>query len=350
MNDIGSIKFLGDISLNDAFISLRDRNENPFKFIKSTLKDSFVVGNLECFAEGEKGENSLKKPRLKTNLKTLDYLKDLNLSLVSIANNHVYDLLEDGFNKTINFLDENGIKYIGAGKTIKEASKPYILEVSELSICFFSYVTSDTNPSMPENASVYLNWFDKEKVLSDIQSYKSKVDYIVLLLHWGGKVEGSYYPEYDQIKTANLLLEEGADIIVGHHSHTLQPFSRKEAGEVFFSLGNFCFADIVFEGKTKYILNRNRFTESIILNVCFSKEKLNTDFIPIKNNNLFIEINDRVKARFKVRQFLFDVFLRRELFSKLNYFYFKRIYKYLRLLKKHPELSYFQRLVRLLNQ
>ena len=116
MGKKNTITFLGDISLNDKYNYLYKNGEKPFESLKDILFGSdFVVGNLECLAKGDKGENLLKRPRLKTNLETLNYLKDLNLGLALLAHNHTYDNLEDGFLKTINFLKGNSIAYIGAG-------------------------------------------------------------------------------------------------------------------------------------------------------------------------------------------------------------------------------------------
>lgn len=341
------ITFLGDISLNDAYTDACNQNSKPFNGIKKELSNSFVVGNLECFAAGDNGENILKRPRLKTNVETLNFLKDLNLSLVSIANNHVYDMLDDGYRKTIDFLENNNIEYIGAGSSAKEASKPYIYKHTDVEYCFLSYVTRDTNPELPDDSKVYLNWFDEQKVIKDIKNYKKKHDYVILLLHWGGVMEGSYFPEFQQFKTGKNLLRNGADLIVGHHSHTLQPTFKDRFGKIYFSLGNFCFADVVFEGKTKYILNRKRFTESIILNASFTQSGVSFRHIPVQNKNLNIVKKNNLIG-FKLRQLAFDTFLKYQFFSLLNYLYYKRIYKYLRLLKPHPELSYYQRFIRLI--
>ena len=100
------IAFLGDISFNDAYNDLYERGVDPFLKISPTLADcDMVVGNLECLSEGDQGENLLKKPRLKAKTATLNYLKSLNISAVTLAHNHVYDNLEDGFTRTISFLD-----------------------------------------------------------------------------------------------------------------------------------------------------------------------------------------------------------------------------------------------------
>ena len=85
-----SISFLGDISLNNGYNNLYSERKKPFKKVYNILNDSeLVIGNLECLAKSEQGENLLKKPRLHTNLETLNYLKQINLNLALLANNQV---------------------------------------------------------------------------------------------------------------------------------------------------------------------------------------------------------------------------------------------------------------------
>ena len=110
-----SILFLGDICLNNKYIYLSENNIDPFLEIKDVLSQSdYLVGNLECTVKGDQGENLLKFPRVSTTLTALNYLKKIGVNLVSLANNHSYDNLKDGFVKTTAFLNNNEIDYVGA--------------------------------------------------------------------------------------------------------------------------------------------------------------------------------------------------------------------------------------------
>lgn len=73
-----------------------------------------------------------------------------------------------------------------------------VIEQDGIKVCLHNYVTADTNPSLPINANVYLNWFEEQKVYDDIIKYKNLYDYVVLLLHWGGRVEGGAFPDINQ--------------------------------------------------------------------------------------------------------------------------------------------------------
>jgi len=319
------ISFLGDISLNDSYNQLYKNGLNPFTEVIPILQGSdFVIGNLECLAGGESGENLNKNPRLTASVETLYYLLSLNVRLVSLANNHIYDHLEDGFNKTTEFLTNNGIRYLGAGLSAEDASNPYIIKKNGISIGFLNYVTEDTNPALPENASVKLNMFEIQKAKNDIQKIKPKVDHLVLLLHWGGKMEGSLYPHIEQPKIARNLIDAGADLIVGHHSHTLQPFERYNSRYIFYSLGNFCFADVIINGRRSE-LDKKRTNPSIVLNVEFFKSYYSIMFHGIKNCNGIIKNN--YLNQNKVKHFNFQKLLlyKNPVWSSY-YLYEKRIY------------------------
>lgn len=318
-----NIKFLGDICLNDGYVELKEKGLNPFSEVEDYLKDSFVVGNLECFCDGE-SENYLKKPRLKTNIDTLEYLKNINLSLALLANNHVYDNLSEGFKKTIDFLKQNDIAYIGAGLTKSEAETPHFEIIAGKKICFLNYIHQDTNPNLPEDCDIYLNWYSLHKIKNDISFYKNKSDYIVLNLHWGGRLEGASYPDWSQIEDAKKIINSGADIIVGHHSHTLQPFEIIKDKFVFYSIGNFCFSDFVSDGK---IIKKDYklWDNSMIINLNMDNETIIYDFI--KNIDLNISMDDKKGVKYLKR-------LKTLTFLKKNYLLWLIYYKFIKIVLK----------------
>src|SRR6056297_425775 len=95
------ISFIGDISLNGKYINFCQKGLKPFNYLENEFESAdYVIGNLESIAKGTEGENLQKKPRLTTTVNTLEYLKDIYLDVACLAQNHVYDHLEDGFVKT----------------------------------------------------------------------------------------------------------------------------------------------------------------------------------------------------------------------------------------------------------
>ena len=271
MKSIIKIAFVGDIALNNKYIDYYQQGINPFISMKGHLTNhDFVIGNLECIIQGEYGENLLKRPRLSTNSETLSFLKDIKIKVVTLANNHVYDNLEDGYIKTVKLLDAWGISYLGAGLTEEQAEKPLLISKNDIKIGLLNYITDDTNPNLPMVSPVFLNLFNLKKAEQDIERLSNLVDWVIVLMHWGGRVEGGLYPDYDQPNIAKKLIRCGADAVIGHHSHTFQPYEKYRKKYIFYSLGNFCFSDFSFESENYIQPFRRKITT--ILSSDFWKE------------------------------------------------------------------------------
>lgn len=321
---IFKISFLGDISLNGVYEEMYLKGENPFDNVCETFEDDeLIVGNLECFSRGVYGVNELKKPRLETSQETLNYLTNFNLGVACLANNHVFDHLEDGFEKTVKVLSENKIKTLGASLSKKEYTKPLTLEENGIKVCILNYVTKDTNPNPPEGTKINLNWFDIDKTIFEINKIKGKVNHIIVVLHWGGRVEGGLYPDYDQPKIARRLIDVGADLIIGHHSHTVQPFEIYKGKHIYYSLGNFCFSDFIFDGENHIMPKRRKY--SLVISVKFNKFDYS-----ISNNYFFNNIKNIVKFnRYSkilfFRNFIFKYLIKNYFFWNIYYFNHRKI-------------------------
>lgn len=329
MHNEVTLTFLGDISLNDNYRKLAQEKINPFSDVIPLLqKSDLVIGNLEAICDVGLKTFPFNKTRLQTDVFALEYLKSLNLGMVSLANNHIFDNLEEGYLKTIAFLNLNEINYIGAKNVNSVREFHSSLTIKGLKFTFLNYLHSSTNPKIPLNSNVVVNVYEKEKILQDIYRHKEHSDILVLLFHWG--MENSFYPEPWQVRDAKGFVEAGANIIIGHHTHTLQGFQRINKAIVFYSLGNFCFSPLLVNEKT-YELDRSRHTESIILNVIISRDKsVSFQFEPVKIVNDFIKRGD---------QTIRDKFFKR---SKLITFYRSFYWGYkLYLLSIHKMISYF---------
>ena len=316
------IAFLGDISLNSSYINYKRQGLNPFKNIQPYLQShDFVIGNLECMAKGEHGENELKKPRITTNVETLIYINIINLKIATLAHNHAYDHLGDGFSNTVNFLNVNSIRYLGAGYSAEQAAAPLIVDKNNIKIGLLNYVTADTNPSLPVNLSIHLNMFDLKKAENDIKALAKFVDFVIVLMHWGGKVEGGLFPDFDQPVFAKKMIDFGADIIIGHHSHTIQPFEKYNNKYIFYSLGNFCFSDFNFGNRSYVIPARSRITG--ILTIIIEKAQYDFSFSFFKNEGTCFTAFPEHEKFYKIQNIIYKIlFFRRNIWK--IYFYHKQ--------------------------
>lgn len=338
------ISFLGDISFNDDYIELYKNKKNPFNSLKDTFKNQdFVIGNLECIAKGTKGENLKRKPRLTTTVETLNFLKKIPVNLVFLAQNHIYDHLDDGFMKTITFLEQHDIKYMGASSIKKSEETPIILEKEKNKIGLLNYVNKDTNPNLPTDAGVFLNMFEIDKAKNDIKKIRKSVNHIVVSLHWGGRVEGGLYPDWDQPKIARQLIDAGADLIIGHHSHTIQPFEIYKGKHIFYSLGNFCFSDYTFEGKFNPMPPRRMITP--IINIEFNKKNYSVDIKYFKNELTHFTALD-YKSVMNRRNKIFMILKEKKALWKFYFFYKQKTLPFI-LFFGRKDISFAQKITRI---
>lgn len=323
-----AVAFLGDVCLNDDYNNFWQEGLKPFTQIAELLsKADLVVGNLECLARGDQDTNPLRPYVLTAEPETLGYLKDLHLGLACLANNHIYDNLDSGFAKTVDLLEAAGIAHTGASLEGRE-DEPFIFCSGGLRIGILNYVTRDTNPKRPAGARVELNWLTLDKVEKDIRSLRNEVDQVVIFPHWGGRMEGSMYPEPALRDLAYKLVDLGADLIVGHHSHTLQPFEIYRGKHIYYSLGNFCFSDVYKDGiKSESDYARTR--RSMLLRVDFRQGGYSVRHIGLVNDGR--KIRPMVEGKLRIP----DLSCRRPLLHRqpfwgLYFFYEKNLYKIIR--------------------
>lgn len=172
-------------------------------------------------------------------------VKEMGYDVVSLANNHVWDLGEDGLKSTINILKENNILYCGAGMNIEEASRPAVIEKDGLRIAILAYCMYGNQYlgyvelAGPNKAGI--NPLDIDKVIADIKKYKTEYDRVIVMPHWGR--EYRHHPLMICISMAKQMVEAGADAVLGSHPHQVQPFLTLKGKPVCFSMGNFLFPD-----------------------------------------------------------------------------------------------------------
>lgn len=153
-----------------------------------------------------------------------EYVKVLtngSVEAANMANNHSYDYGEESFKDTVNILEKNKIRTFGDDETV-------IIPVKGVNVGIFGiYELDDHEERVPQ-------------VKSDIAKLKKDgADIIVAVFHWGNELER--VPDDNQVMLAHLAIDEGADVVVGHHPHVLQGIDTYKGKTIAYSLGNFCF-------------------------------------------------------------------------------------------------------------
>lgn len=149
-------------------------------------------------------------------------LKDGSIEAVALENNHVMDFGETGLNDTKAALEAAGIVW-------SDANKMGVFVVNDVSIAMLSYQTFNGR---------YPDLF--EQVPKDVANAKAQHDIVIVSYHWGAELD--YKPNKNQVKLGRLTIDSGADLVLGHHSHRINPIEYYQGKYIVYSLGNFSFA------------------------------------------------------------------------------------------------------------
>jgi len=262
---------VGDIMLSRGVdITMRSKGYlYPFKnIVEITNSAEVTFGNLESplSTRGMKGDQIYSFRGDPEAVKGLVYA---GFKVLNLANNHSYDYGKKAFEQTLELLNENNIKVIGAGKNVTEARMPAIFELGDLKIAFLGYDLSPgafpAGQDHPGVTKARHAW-----IIKDLEKAKQEADFVVVSFHWG--IEYRDFPTEYQKSLAHMAVDCGADMVVGHHPHTFQGIELYKGKLIAYSLGNF-----IFDQKD---LKNN---QSIILKVTFDREKLHRiKLIPIE--------------------------------------------------------------------
>lgn len=165
-------------------------------------------------------------------------IKNSGIDIVSFANNHVGDWSLTAFKDTLQHLKDSSILFTGAGSTKGEASNVTVIESQGIKIGFLGF--SDVGPNWieaKENEAGQLLASDPKR-LEYIQEAKKKVDILIVSYHWGEE-----YKTFNDRQTtlAHSSIDNGADIIIGHHPHVVQDTEIYKNKLIAYSLGNAIF-------------------------------------------------------------------------------------------------------------
>ena len=286
----------------DAYNS--SKKEYDFSYIFEDVKfhiqtADIAVGNLETtFAGSKVGYSGY--PTFNTPETLAKNLKKVGFDVVSTANNHSLDKGYNGIVNTIKYLDEADLSHTGTYSS-EEASKEILIKnVKGVKIAFLSFTYGTNGISIPKGKEYCINLNDKETILEQLKlAREQEPDMICVSMHWG--VEYQTKQNSTQEDLADFLFENGADVILGNHSHVPQPMEKrtiklddgtKKDGFVIYSLGNF-------------LANQNyKYTsDSAILNLQITKKaetgKISIDNITYAPTYIYKDTS-KSKQRFKI--------------------------------------------------
>ncbi len=304
-----SLIAVGDISFSRGVERMVKKQNNinyPFLEVRDYLKSAnLAFGNLESpITEGR--EISDFEMVFRSNPGTEQALKQAGFSVLSLANNHTPNFGEQGLKDTFNYLDNAGIKYVGAGKNEREAYRPIYIEEKGVKFAFLAYNDTDMVPNSYEAGEDRAGtaFMRSEKMTKAVKEAKQKADFVIVSMHSG--IEYTDRPNDSQVNFAHAAIDAGADLVIGHHPHVVQTAEKYKGKYIFYSLGNFVF-DQTWSQETK---------EGLTIKVYFTKSGVSKiSLLPVimenfaqprtANNNEAEKILQRLKIPLASRNIYF---------------------------------------------
>ena len=272
--DTLNVIFTGDILLDRGVRRVINQHGVDHLFsdgIDSVFRSAqVVVGNLECPA------TKIDAPVFKQYIfrgepEWLEALKRHGITHLNLANNHSIDQGREGLIDTYQNILAAGMTPLGAGENMQQAAAPVLLAsaprkvwlVPSLRLALENYAYLPDKPCVSQEPMDSL----LARVFRLRQADSTAV--IIVSLHWGA--EHKLEPVPRQRHDAHMLIKAGADLLVCHHTHTLQTIEDYNGHPIYYSVGNF-----IFDQSSP--LN----SEACMVRLTIRRDTLETETIPIK--------------------------------------------------------------------
>ena len=266
-----SLIAVGDIMLGDhARKALQGGDiDYPFEAVFPLLRSApIVLGNLE----GPLARRSAKEARnysYKVHPGLAAALTRAGINVLTLANNHALDCGRDGVLETLETLASAGSGVIGAGVDRREAHQPVIRQAGPWRVGLLGYYWNERCAATDDLPGAAMD--TPEALKADIGSLRDRVDRVVVTFHWGV----TYYrePSPGNRAKARFAVDCGADVVIGHHPHVVQPFEIYRGCPVFYSVGNFTFG------------SRNSHAEGLLVAIRFEDARTTVGAYPLYVKN-----------------------------------------------------------------
>ena len=164
-----------------------------------------------------------------------------NIEAVSTANNHMYDYLDQGYEDTLKALDAENIVHFGFDETA-------VMDVKGVKVGLIGIYEIDR-----EFAEI------EAEVKEHIERVRSEgAKLVIVIVHWGEELDTM--PDQDQTRIARMAIDNGADLVCGHHAHVIQGIELYKGKYICYGLANFCFGGNVYPTDMNTIFFQQTFT------------------------------------------------------------------------------------------
>ena len=262
IKDSAELTIVGDFLYEEPYYAaLRNGEDNSLYFSrvkKFFSDDDLSIGNMEVVITDGTMELSGVGYSFCAPTFVGDQVIDLDMEVMSTANNHSNDRGLAGRISTYNYFKDNSdILPVGTYDEVRDVTKN-IIEKNNIKFGFLSY-TYGTNVAVPSDLRYSLGLYrDPDNgiitqeylnlIKNEVNILRDKVDVLIVMVHWGD--EFTFTPNSEQEFLANYFNSLGVDIVIGNHSHCMQPIKWIHGEHdtlVYYSLGNFVSADHIVD-------------------------------------------------------------------------------------------------------
>ena len=238
-----TILFTGDVLLDRGVRPWIQREGTAalFQGVEQAFREAdAVVINLECPLTNRNTPVS-KKFVFRGEPEWADGLRQAGVTHAALANNHMIDQGRQGLADTYHALLSAGIIPLGYGLTTEEQLRPTVVRKGRTEVALFNSIPLPIENWVHQEGQPGVCQASIGRLAERIRDYKNAHPdaFAVAILHWG--TEFQPHPDMQQRYDAHRLVQAGADAVIGHHPHVLQPCDTLSSSFVFYSLGNFVF-------------------------------------------------------------------------------------------------------------
>lgn len=271
------ILIAGDLFISDDYKGNKLIDKSVIELFRNS---DYGIVNLESPITKGDHKRKIEKtgPHLRTSGKAIvPYLKKLNIGLVTLANNHILDYGEYGLNETLEILKSEKFDYVGVGGDSKNAAQPHMLVKHDIKISILNFAENEW--ASATECSSGANSMDLIENTNQIRRAKEKSDFVFVIVHGGHEYYN--FPSPRMQKQYRFYAEQGADIVIGHHTHCISGSEIHNGVPIYYSLGNFLF--------TKKSAHKDWY-EGLILEIEIKNGELFTNLHPIKQHQETFEL------------------------------------------------------------
>lgn len=208
-------------------------NDLLMEFEKADLS----IVNLECPLINENTPIAKIGPILGVPGECINGIKQANIDILNLANNHIMDHGPTGLKNTLKVCAEAQIKTVGAGENLEQARRILIQKIDNIRIGIMAFAEHEFS------IATYNSWgaspLDLIDFVRNVRSQKDNFDYLIVLLHGGN--EQYPFPSPRLIDTCRFMVEMGADAVIVQHTHCPGCYEEYQNAHIVYGQGNLIF-------------------------------------------------------------------------------------------------------------